>query len=354
MAQYAIPDIGDSMFCLVDRIPQNVMIDEEGEQSLYDVSLMRAPFLRSKAVISLENSSARNHFEDANLVVKSYDNREIYYRRDGNLLYKLGEYGFFMNNRFVPAIVRFSEPIPIAQYPLRLGNRRESSSSASVIFPVQYLHTTIQSQFPIVADSVRVDFEIKDFWDIDGSGSLKYVITYDDVVRQFHRREFKYEFFLRVGDKPWQNFTSYMDLVKLFGPSTVYNINFFSEELALPISSVEVNSLDREPVFLEYHVREHLNRYNREPVVSEPDIYAFPNPAFSVLNVELNNLKPGKYKVIIYDILGREKYRTSVDYISDKTIQIEVGNFEKGPYLYALVDSYGRRMITKRLTVMKP
>ncbi|HLT94699.1 MAG TPA: T9SS type A sorting domain-containing protein, partial [Membranihabitans sp.] len=110
----------------------------------------------------------------------------------------------------------------------------------------------------------------------------------------------------------------------------------------------------RRPNRIKYWVRSYLNRFNRPVEHNDPDIYAYPNPAIGYVNIEMNNLKPGNYRVALFNFLAQEVYQIPVEVSSDETIRIDITEFEKGPYLYALIDQYGRRIITKRLTILKP
>ncbi|WP_236972618.1 T9SS type A sorting domain-containing protein [Membranihabitans marinus] len=354
LAQNWMPSLGDSMFMLVDRIPQNILVGDEGQNATYDVSVARAPFLRPDQILSPRQGHSYQQFKSADFVLKKYDGRELYFKNVNNNLYLLGEYGFYIQGQMIPVDVMYSDPVLMANYPHRYHQEKEQQYTATISFPVEYLNGSLRTQLPVAADSIRIEIESEDFKMIDGFGSLKYELSYQNVFREWVRSDKNYKFFLKVGDKDWQDFTPYVDMVKLFGAAISTHINFYDPDKAMPVAMVKINPYDRKPMFLEYEVREYLSEKTIVSNNLRPDIYAFPNPALSTVNIELNQLKPGLYTVVIYNILGQEKYRTSVDVIGNQAIQIDVSNFEKGPYLYGLVDSYGRRIITKRLTVLKP
>lgn len=342
------------MYMLVDRIPQNIMIEEEGRNAVYDISVARAPFLRANKIIAPKDGKSFLQFRSADFVLKKYDGREYYYRVQQNNLYLLGCYGFFVQGQLIPVDVVYSSPVLVARNPINYNQEIEQSYEASIVFPVEFLHGGLRTQLPVAADSIRIDITYEDYRIVDGFGSLKFNVTYENVFRQWVRSEKNYTFLLKIGNKNWQDFSRYIDVVKLFGSVIDNRIYFYNPNQGMPIAQVKMNPFDRKPEFLEYEIRSFLSEFKKGKQSGRPDIFAFPNPALSVVNIELNQLKPGLYNVVIYNILGQEKFRKSVDVIGDAAIQIDVTNFEKGPYLYGLIDSYGRRIMTKRLTVLKP
>ncbi len=348
------PKQGDTLYFLVDRMPDNVSIADHSRHSRWDLSMAKAPYLRPVVPVHPGRAEGNSHFPQADYALKMEDRTIHYYKKEGKELYLLGQFGFYIYQQFVPAIVRFDYPF-IVNYPsAHFGQKWEYSSRATVEFSVNELQPAFVSRLPVKADSIRVMINIDRMTTRDAEGQLKYEIIYDDVIRHFTKEVYNYRIWLRVGDKPWQDFSGYMDANALFGPSIQYRYDFLNNAFGIPVASVWVDSKNSKPVRVKYWVRSYLDRFQREDQLTEPDIYAFPNPAIGYVNIELNNLKPGRYKVALYNFLAQEVYQMPVVVSSDETVRIDITEFDKGPYLYALIDQYGRRIITKRLTILKP
>ncbi len=348
------PPVGDTMYFLADRMPDNVSMNDHNRHSRWDISMAKAPYLRPVVPMDPKHAESGAYFPEADYALKMEDRTIHFYKKEGKELYLLGQYGFHIFQQFIPVIVRFDYPF-IVNYPsAQYGQKWEYNTQATVEFPVSELKPVFASRLPVRADSIRIVMNIDRLTTRDAEGELKYQIISDDVIRHFTIEQYEYQVLLRVGNKPWQDFSQYVDASDLFGPLVQYRYDFLNEDHGIPVASIWVNRENHKPTRLKYWVRSYLDRFRRLDKMSDPDIYAFPNPAIGYVNIELNNLKPGEYKVALYNFLAQEVYQRPVKVESDETIRIDITDFDKGPYLYALIDQYGRRIVTKRLTIMKP
>lgn len=348
------PEVGDTLYYLVDRAPDNLEIDEYNRRSIWDISLANAPYLRPVIPLDPEMLEESENFPGTNYAIRMDDRTIHFYKREGKELYLLGQHGFYFYQQYVPVDIRFDYPF-IVNYPSAdYGQEWRYSSQATVEFPTSLLQPSIVSRLPVKADSIRLVLNIDRLSTQDGQGQLKYEIIIDDVTRHFTIEEYRYRTMLRVGDKPWQDFSAYIEADEAYGPLIRYRYDFFNDKYGIPVSSVWVNPYNRQPVLIKYWVRSYLNRFRKPDQLTEPDIYAFPNPAIGNVNIELSNLKPGQYSIALYNFLAQEVYKMPVEVNSNETVRIDITEFDKGPYLYALIDQFGRRIITKRLTILKP
>jgi len=348
------PPVGDTMYFLVDRMPENVSVNDRGSHARWDISMAKAPFLRPVVAVNPAEVTGVDHFPETNYAIKSHDQTIQFYRKEGRELYLLGQFGFYVNDQFVPVVVEYDIPLLINDPDASRQQKWEYTSRAEIVFPTSMLHPEFKSLLPVAADSARIQMTVNRVTRLDAFGELKYQIIFDHADRYFTIEKSEYKFQLRVGNKPWQDFTRYVDLEKLFGPGERHFYDFKGEKSGISVAHVEVDPATRQAMSVEYWVRSYLDRFQRAKDVTAADIFAFPNPAIGFVNIELNNLKPGNYKVVLYNFLAQEVYKMPVEVISNRTIQIDVSEFEKGPYLYGLVDSYGRRIMTKRLTILQP
>ena len=88
---------------------------------------------------------------------------------------------------------------------------------------------------------------------------------------------------------------------------------------------------------------------------NRPDIFAYPNPSFDVVRFQLSDLLYGKYKLKIFNILGVPVKEIDID-VDDprETISLDLGDLQRGTYLYRLQDAFGRTVKTKRIVLIQP
>lgn len=348
------PAVGDTLYFLVDRMPDNITINDHNRHSRWDISMAKAPYLRPVVPVNPGDAAGSSHFPDADYAMRMEDRTIHFYKKEGKELYMLGQYGFYIFQQYIPTIVRFDYPF-IVNYPsAQYGQKWEYNSQAVVEFSVAELKPTFVSKLPVRADSVRIVMNIDRLTTRDAEGQLNYEIISDDVLRHFTIEQYQYQVLLRIGEKPWQDFSEYVNYEELFGPLVQYRYDFLTDKHGIPVASVWMNRQNGKPTRIKYWVRSYLHRFRRIDELTEPDIYAFPNPAIGYVNIELNNLRPGQYKIALYNFLAQEVFQMPVKVEADETVRIDITEFDKGPYLYALIDQYGRRIITKRLTIMKP
>ncbi|MBK7425905.1 MAG: T9SS type A sorting domain-containing protein [Saprospiraceae bacterium] len=70
--------------------------------------------------------------------------------------------------------------------------------------------------------------------------------------------------------------------------------------------------------------------------------------------MDLVGLSAGNYTVKIINILGMAVWSEKYYVNGSRTIRVELDDFKRGTYLYALINDKGRTITTKRLIVLKP
>src|SRR5699024_7723050 len=108
------PSVGDTLFFLVDRVPENILVSDRGSHSRWDISMAKAPFLRPVVPVHPADEEGGAYFPESNYALKSYDQTIKYFRKEGKELYLLGQYGFFVHDQFVPVVVEYDFPMLIS------------------------------------------------------------------------------------------------------------------------------------------------------------------------------------------------------------------------------------------------
>jgi hypothetical protein len=86
------------------------------------------------------------------------------------------------------------------------------------------------------------------------------------------------------------------------------------------------------------------------PDTAEPIVRLYPNPATSVVNLDLGNALNKGYSIQVFSFLGRKMYEASN--ISQR-ITLPLTDFNRGVYVYQLRDRNGKLVETGKFQVSK-
>jgi hypothetical protein len=203
---------------------------------------------------------------------------------------------------------------------------------------------------PQLPDSCRISFNVSLDITVDGDGTLYLPTEASPALRQhvIEKRTLKIE---TKRGRVWSDVTRQIPGLKII--TTKENLRFVSSETGLEWVDIEVDD-NLNPLRVEFKTYPLVTRvFVEEP--TRPDIFAYPNPTFDVVRFQLSDLVYGHYKLKIFNILGVQVKEIEV-IVDDprKTISLDLGEFQRGTYLYRLQDNLGRTIRTKRIILIKP
>lgn len=222
------------------------------------------------------------------------------------------------------------------------------------------LPDTLTQGIPLTFDSVRFSI-VTDRQDvIDAYGKVKLPDGKWDVLREKSIRIRKIEV-AGYSFGTWipipsnllsQLLGQYASLIK---PDTSYHFNYYSDKAIETVATVISKNLDgSSPSSIEYkdgaQVTNVLNVGN-----SLPNISAFPNPTYGMVEFTLDQVKSGDYTIVVYNILGKTLWEKNVRKTKTKHhFKADLSSLQKGTYLYSVLDNYGSKLVTKRLVIINP
>ena len=199
-----------------------------------------------------------------------------------------------------------------------------------------------------VPDSCRVTYMITEKIVVDAEGTLYMPTEVSAVYRQKvdTKRTIKVE--LKRGSY-WRDVTSQVPGIQLITYSE--HFRFVSSHDGVMLAEVEVK--DDHVVRVEFKTHPLVTRiFSEEP--SRPDIFAYPNPSYDVVRFQLSDLLFGKYNLKIFNILGVPVREINIDVDdSRKTVTLDLGDLQRGTYLFRLTDVFGRTIKTKRVVLIQ-
>ncbi len=200
-----------------------------------------------------------------------------------------------------------------------------------------------------IPDSCRITYTLAEEINVDGEGTLYLPTEVSKVYRQYVTRKKAARVEVRHG-ATWVDITSIVPGIKLI--ANFEFVRFVSAETGMLLAEIETKE-DGTPVRIEFKTHPMATRiFQEEP--DRPDIYAFPNPSFDIVRFQLSDLPAGPYKLRIFNILGTPVRETEIRVDDPRTtISMDLGDLERGTYLYRLQDRNGRTIKTKRIMLIQ-
>ena len=332
----------DTIYYAKEYFPDREILAQPGPSQIWDFRSLRAPYAISRNIMVTGDRVNGTHAQlmngsqaDAFLELTN-TSAVITHTILDNPICPEGRLAYTMT----PAYKPFYKGI--------LGEHTSYKGKMVTTFPWPK-HTSCNwapSQFP---DTCRITYTINEDIDVDGGGTLYLPTEVSSVNRQHVIRKSAVRVEIRTGYL-WRDVTALVPNIHLVINEEYYR--FVSADMGLMLAEVQVDEND-DPVKVEFKTHPIATRiFTDEP--TKPDVFAFPNPSFDVVRFQLTDLAYGYYKLKILNILGSQVKEVEV-YVDDprKTISVDLGELQRGTYLYKLQDNLGRTIKTKRVVLIQ-
>lgn len=348
------PAIGDTLKTAADNLPSGINPGNPGGPQTWDFSSLQGPFTTNTVYLDAEQGGAFSSFLNAQLMVELPGEAEGYYGLSSTKFEYLGYYGADPLGLGINLVVRYSPPLIERRAPLNYQNTYETTSNLTIPFSADDIPGSFLDSLPISPDSFRIRVNIVRTDEVDAFGTLTIPGGTFDVLRM-KRTDVNTT---RLDAKlPFVNWVDVTDLIPdnpLFDTLTTQSFHFYSNQSKEPVAVVTVNPDDGNITRAEFKVVDENINSTRNLTSQQPSIMASPNPSYGDVRFDFQNLSPGNYKIKIYNILGTEVWQKDVWVSGIKSIRVNLGNLRKGAYLYSLVDSKGKTLVTRRLLIVSP
>lgn len=350
MAQ-TMPAIGDTLYYFIDELPKHINTSTAGANAFWNFNTLKAPYIEYLTVADPSERMNQANFAEASMVLVDQDGYESYLQTRGRGVVALGGTIFQLGRRRIAGIWKYSgDEVP---YIPRLTNGKtiQIKTGFDIIFSVSELPREIKEGLSNNADSIRWEVDIDREIRSDGRGKIQipggqYEVEKIKVADHGHHSIMVYR---KVSG--WEEAAPEVRdlLVELYQP---ISFHFLNDAYSQPVASVYAGQ-DEQPVYVRYMAESYQAQYYETSTAGQW-LYAYPNPAFSTVRFKIFDITPGQYEIHFFNILGKQLFRRTYEISGNQTIELEIGQLEKGTYLYSLVDANGNKLITKRLIVLKP
>jgi hypothetical protein len=369
----SLPNIGDTLRTCTDVMPnKSYKMSAAGTNQTWNFEGLKQTTTNVIAILKVAAGSSANLFPTATQIEKTIptvagaNGAENYIKVTTKTYERVGTGGGGnATNPLLNGIIRYNPSSVERRIPMKFLDNNLSKSSLSVGFKASTLPDSLLAALGPLAssvDSIRVRITYDRIELVDGSGTIKIPGGDYNVLREKRTQYSDTRLDIKTGFLGWQDITGVLTggagggggFAAQLGKDTATTYAFYSNVAKEIIAVFTVSNADNSVITRANFKFNKIILANSELDLVIPTIKAFPNPAIDEVTFEFNNLEASNYTLKIYNILGALVAKESFFGTSTKLIRMDVSRFKKGTYLYALSDTRGRILASKRLIVVKP
>ena len=328
-----------------------------GEDLYWDLSNASGGFLSETFYAEPTMGSASEMFPDADLL----DNttlQEIYYQTTEDNVIEIGRSGLDPVLNLIDLTYQNDGEAVFRTAPISYEDTFADSSSFFIAAPGDVLPDSLLALIPAQIDSLRLLVETKNESEVDAWGTVELPggDTYD-VLRVKRTTTTNAVLGAKVPIFGWINvdpdvplFAVLGDLLDLLGENVTVSYQFLAdgekEVIALFSEGPEGDLIS---FSYKGDMTTSINKIDRK----KEDILTYPNPTFGDVTFQLINMPHDNYKVVLYNIIGKQLWSSDINFIQGK-LRANLSHLQKGTYFYSIVNGAGQKVTTRRLMIMTP
>lgn len=333
----------DTMYYANEYLPEHVTLTPPGPGQIWDFRSLRAPYAISRRILV---TGERDNATYAQLVNGKQPDAILKLNGSSSQIVQIIEDNpVCPTRRLTYTLIPAKKPF----YNGILGGTYNYNGKMQAVFswPRDINCKWIPVDLP---DSCRITYTIVEDIVVDGEGTIYMPTEVSPVYRQHVNQKRTVKIETKKGSQ-WKDVTSQVPGLQQI--TYQESLRFVSSDSGIPLADVEIKD-DFRPVRVEFKTHPLVTRiFPSEP--TRPDIFAYPNPSFDVVRFQMTDLLYGKYRLKIFNILGVPVKEIEID-VDDprETITLDLGDLQRGTYLYRLQDAFGRTIKTKRVVLIQP
>lgn len=345
------PNPGDTLFTKIDNLPEGLYIGTTGPAQDWNFINLEPSFTQVNVIKEAIEGEYYAAFPNTNALI-DIEIGQGYFEINRNQVALLGYAGLDPLGLNIKVNGKFSTPYIERRSKMIFEDKNILNTNILLPLPTKDIPQDILNNLPLTPDSLRINFAIERTDEVDAWGTMTIPEGIYEVLREkrIEKQQIKLE--AKIGLLNWQNVTNFVNN-KFLGEQNRVSYHFFSNKTLEPIAIVKMQE-NGDKIANVVYKSERSNRYSEDINTSIPGIYVSPNPAIVSARFEFKNLASGTYQLKIFNILGLEVWKKEYQINGNRIEKIPLGSFQKGTYLYSLIDERGKTLATKRLMVVKP
>lgn len=347
----SFPIAGDTILFRTDNAPENIDLLRPGKDRKWNFAQLSSIY--TYPVIVSDLYSSKRSLPNVYLNIQYGKGSEVYVQKTANGLLETGG----IDSEIIPNIALAYEVFGVSTYrPSRLTYDKSFSEEYTrrIVINANELALSGVRIKNNSSDSIRIDVKTKANTKADATG-LAYFKTYSssvlrvrtDIVESIQLYEKSNGAWVKINRSKMA-----FELNTMLPERRSYSFyDYFSDISILPLvhlvqdesgnllrADYQVDIMEN-PLFLISDVQ---------------NIVAYPNPTFGDIRFELVNYPTGKYRVEVYNIIGKKLWTKSYNVDNAKVIKENFSFLKKGTYLYSIFDSNENKLATKRIAIITP
>ncbi len=343
------PAVGDTLHYAFDNQPAGSVnpFTPPGGNQQWDFSSLQASLTWEQIFKSPQSGAGHSAFPAATLMYNPLNTDvEAYLNVSGNNVSLLGFYGDDPIGLGLDLVSNYNPPIIQSRQPVNFFDIKQISSGLLLPFSANELPAELLNQLPVTPDSLRIRIAINRLDVVDGWGNLTIPGGTFEVLREKRTEYRETRLDAKVPPLGWLDITDVAIQafnLSTLGVDTTVAFHFLNNQSKEPIAICTMNNELSQVTNVQF---KNLNTSTgvKDPARAAVHFSLFPNPAGEKLYIRANDIAPGNYRLIIYNVLGREVGRQT-GFLSGNQVEevFNVAYLENGVYwcTFSREDAHG-------------
>ncbi len=353
------PVAGDTLRTAIDNFPASAIaaLTPPGGNQVWDLSSLEAEATQEIVYRSASQGSVGAQVPGAELFTVGSLNSENYYNVTDTKFELQAYHGILPYDIVANNIFEYYPPIPERRAPLNFFDISASSSGFLELFTPSAFSPLLMINLAAVTnnaqiDSMRYRVAISEISAVDGYGTMSIPGGNFDVLREKRTRYTETRIDCKIPPLGWLDLTDNCIQAGFFGlgVDTTVAYYFHNDVAKEPIAIVTLNNAQNA-------VTQVVFKNTTPPVVNGlDDAYAdnlsvnlSPNPVSDEVAVDFNHLAPGKYRLVIFDELGRAAVERTAQLSSGNKERLDLSRLSVGVYFFCVFDENNKALYKEKL-----
>lgn len=220
-------------------------------------------------------------------------------------------------------------------------------------YKVKELPFNIRQTELFEADSIKIEIRTTYAMHVNDFGTLRLPQMESEVLQLSMIQNVKTSYhILKNGN--WIDLGQPAFLTEFFPANNSQNRqkHFYSEQGKTPVA-IAIEDESGNLTSVTYQTKFN-NTLVKAPKLNGNGLDAYPNPTYGDVSFNFSQYPSGKYVVKLFNIIGISIYEKPISVKQDEIVNFDFNFLTKGTYIYAIENTDGEKLITKRLVIITP
>jgi hypothetical protein len=351
----ALPKLGDEQYSCEHLTKVESFMVDFGRKDFWDFNYLTSYWAIKESYVSPKTSKYAKLFPNATLVVlKSLDEEEFFKAKDGSL-FSLGKIKFVNYRSKNFEIIRYLPEKRVLTTSKKMGMSYENNYTTHVKISRVELVPEYQAMM-LEYDSLHIEIAVKESVKISDEGQL----IYSNTTKAAQKHEVSSSSIFKVRGKRKNEKT--WTLINKFDSSVL------PEELSSLYKGPKTTRVDYispsfKGVALSYdNTNKLISKINYQDIEPSPymknisfdtyDVIVSPNPTTGNIALRLFNHPFDNYTLEIYNLIGKKVFTKTFTKKDGRNLKADISTLKRGTYMFSLIDNKGKKMMTKRISLI--